>query len=289
MEESVVADFVGRVYTPGVDGNEPVQGRILLSQRRLVLATADARTTVPLASVFDVAVGTVPGDLHSFFSDSVTVAYDRDGARRTALLEGEADDMARFRSILFKILLGGVTVTVRHPAKVGGRVTDAADRKATISLSHGRLEFEGATETVAVDLSTVIDYERTDRTLGGSKRPALVFEHVPDGRTLSTIVTVPNERSLNVLGRYIRLEYEEVRTEVAELDPTEEELEVLVSIYSAGGEADAADVVTGDATRTSMILESLRESDLVVDGERGAALTRKGQMVVAAYMESVNG
>ena len=62
-----------------------------------------------------------------------------------------------------------------------------------------------------------------------------------------------------------------------------------MSIYSAGGEANIADVVTGDVTRTSMVLETLRDEELVVDGESGAALTRKGQMVVTSYLESVNG
>ncbi|SMO43347.1 CheF family chemotaxis protein [Halorubrum cibi] len=288
MEESVVADFVGRVHTSDVGGDEPVRGRVLLSQRRLVLVTGDTRTTAPLSRVFDVVVGTVPGDLRSFFSDSVTLAYERGGTRSTALVEGEPDDMDRFIRVLFKALLRDVTVTVRHPAKVGGRVTDATDRKARLSLSPGEIGFVGTDEPFSVDLSTVIDYDRTTRTLAGKRRPALVFRHVPESRTVTSIVTVPDERTLNVLGRYIRLEYEEVQTEVEELDPTEDELEVLVSIYSAGGEASVSQVVTGDATRTSMILDSLRESGLVVDGEGGAALTRKGRMVVTTYLESVN-
>lgn len=288
MEESVVADFVGRVHTPDINTDEPVTGRVLLSQRRLVLAAKDARTTVPLANVFDVAVGTVPNDLRSFFSDTLTIAYSGGDGRRTAVVEGEPDDMDRFTRVLFKAILRNVTVTVRHPAKVGGRVTDAADRTASLKLSPGSIEFVNCSKPFSVDLSTVVDYERTDRTLGGTTRPALVFEHVPDARTVTSIVTVPNERSLNVLGRYIKLEYGEVLDEVEELDPTEEQLEILVSIYSAGGEASVADVVTGDAARATMVLDSLREDGLIVDGDRGTALTRKGQMVINTYLESVN-
>ncbi|SNR38070.1 CheF family chemotaxis protein [Halorubrum vacuolatum] len=288
MEESVVADFVGRLHTPDIGADEPVTGRILLSQRRLVLATADAKTTIPLSAVFDVAVGMVPNDLRSFFSDTVTIAYQVGSSRRTAMVEGEEDDMERFIRILFKALLRGVTVTVRHPAKVGGRVTGATDHTAAVKLSQGALGFIDCPEPFSVDLSTVIDFERTDRTLGGKNRPALVFRHVPNTRTVTSIVTVPDERTLNLLGRYLRLEYEEVQTEVESLDPTEEQLEILVSIYSAGGEVDVADVVTGDVTQTSMILDSLREDALIVDGESGLTLTRKGQMVVTTYLESVN-
>ena len=288
MEESVVADFVGRVHAANLESDEPATGRVLLSQRRLVLATDDGKETVPLSRVFDVVVGSVPGELRSFFNDSVTIAYERDGARRSALVEGEPDDMDKFVRLLFKTLLRNVTVTVRHPAKVGGRVTDATDHRASVSVSPGEIRFGNCPEPFTVDLSAVIDYERTDRTVGGKKRPALVFEHVVDDRTVTSITTVPNERALNILGRYIKIEYDEAMEELESFDPTEEQLEILVSIYSAGGEANIADVVTGDVTQTSMILDTLREAELVADGESGAALTRKGQMIVSSSLESVN-
>ncbi len=288
MEESVVADFIGRIHTPDIGRDEPVKGRVLLSQRRIVLVTADERTTVPLSAVFDVAVGTVPNDLRSFFSDTATIAYTKGSNRQTAVVEGEPDDMDRFTRILFKALLRNVSVTVRHPAKVGGRVTDAEDHVAAVTLSQGAIGFVDCPDPFTVDLSTVIDYERTDRTLGGKRRPALVFRHVPETQAVTSIATVPNERALNVLGRYLKLEYEEVKEEVEALDPTEEQLEILVSVYSIGGEASVGDVITGDAAQTSMVLESLREDGLVVDGEAGIALTRKGRMAVSTYLESVN-
>jgi helix-turn-helix protein len=288
MEESVVADFVGRVHAASLETDEPVTGRVLLSQRRLVVATDDGKETIPLKRVFDVVVGSVPGELRSFFNDSATIAYKRNGSRRSALVEGEADDMDRFVRLLFKVLLRNVTVTVRHPAKVGGRVTDASDERASVTVAPGEIRFGNCSDPFAVDLSAVIDYERTDRTVGGKKRPALVFRHVLDERTVTSIATVPNERTLNILGRYIKIEYDEAMEELDSFDPTEEQLEILVSIYSAGGEANVADIVTGDVTQTSMILDTLREAELVADGDAGTTLTRKGQMVVNTYLESVN-
>lgn len=288
MNESVVADFVGRVHTADLGDRDPLTGRILLSQRRLVLATDLAKTTIPLTNVFDIVVGTVPGDLQSFFNDSVTIAYDNDGSRHAALVEGEPDDMDQFTRLLFKALLRNVTVTVRHPATVGGRVTDATDHTASIVLSPGAIGFTNCPEPFRVVLSSVIDYQRTQRTVGGTKRPALVFKHVSDTQTVSSIATVPNERTLNVLGRYIKREYDETMEDVSAFDPTDEQLEVLVSIYSAGGEANIADIVTGDVTQTSMVLDTLRAESLVADGASGATLTRKGQIVVTSYLESVN-
>ncbi|UWG52240.1 Component of chemotaxis system associated with archaellum, contains CheF-like and HTH domain [Halalkaliarchaeum sp. AArc-CO] len=289
MGESVVADFVGRVHTADVAGNEPVAGRVLLSQRRLVLATDEVKTTVPLSSVFDVAVGTVPGDLQSFFSDTVTVAYTDGNARRTAVVEGNPEPMERFTTVLFKALLHDVTASVRHPAKVGGRVTDEPDQRAAIKLGDGELSFVGCREPFSIDLSTVVDYERLQRTLDGETRPTLSVRHVPEGSPVTSLVTVSSERTLNVIGRYVKLEYGEVMEEVYELDPTEEELQILVTLYTADGDVTVSDIVTGDATRASMVLEGLRDRGLVVDGEGGPTLTPKGQMVVSTYLESVNG
>ncbi|MUW14423.1 hypothetical protein GJ633_06895 [Halorubrum sp. CBA1125] len=286
MGESVVADFLGRVYAPDLGCDEPVPGRVLLSQRRLVLATDETKTTIPLSSVFDVVAGQVPGDLRSFFSDSVTVAFERDGSRRAALVEGDTAEVDRFVRQLFTALVADVRVTVRHPATVDGRVTDASDHTATVSLSTGAIRFEDRPDPFSVELSSVVDSERTRRTVAGAERPALVFRHVPDARTVTSVVTVPDERVLTLLGRYVELAYEDVKAEVESFDPTEEQLEVLGSIYSAGGEASVADVVTGDVTHTSMVLDTLREADLVVDGDEGTALTRKGQLVVTAHLES---
>lgn len=289
MEETVVADFVGRIHTPDVPGNEPVAGRVLLSQRRLVLATDESKTTVPLSSVFDVAVGTVPSDLQSFFKDTVTVAYTEGSVRRTAVIEGKPEPMERFRTVLFKALLHDVIVTVRHPAKVGGRVTDAGDQRAAVKLNGREIEFVGCPEPFAIDLSTVVDYERAQRTLDGKTQPTLSVRHVPDGTPVTSLVTVSSKQTLNVIGRYIKLEYGEAMEAVYDLDPTEEELQILVTLYTADREVSVADIVTGDATRTSMVLEDLRNQGLIADGERAPTLTPKGQMVVSTYLESVNG
>ncbi|MGZ0746950.1 CheF family chemotaxis protein [Haloparvum sp. AD34] len=288
MEESVVADFTGRVHTRDVGENEPVPGRILLSQRRLVLASDSARTTIGLKQVFDVAVGTVPSDLRSFFSDTITVAYVDGNAKRTAVIEGEPEPMDRFQRILFKTLLEGVSVRVRSPAKVGGRVVDGDVQTAAVSLGDGEIGFLDCEDPFTVDLSTVMDFDRGEHTIDGAPRPTLSITHTPETGAVTSLVSVPSERTLGVLGRFIKLEYAEVMEDVRDLDLTDEELEILVSLYSAGGEASISTIVTGDATQTSMVLETLRNGGLVADGETATALTPKGRMVVNTYLEKVN-
>lgn len=288
MEESLVADFTGRVHTHDIGGSKPVPGRILLSQRRLVLASEDGRTTITLQNVFDVAVGTVPNDLQSFFSDTVTVAYVDGDAKRTAVIEGEPEPMAQFQRILFKALLGGVSVRVRSPAKTGGRVVEGNDRTAAVSLGDGEISFVDCEDPFTIDLSTVSDFERDERTINGTTRPTLSITHVPESGSITSLVSVPSQRTLSVLGRYIKLEYAEVMDDVRELDLNEEQLEILVSLYSAGGEASISSIVTDDATEATLILDTLREDGLVADGEAATTLTPKGRMVVSTYLETVN-
>jgi len=127
MSETVVADFIGRFHTADVESAEPVTGRILLSHKRLVLATDDFKTTIPLSKVIDVNLGTVPPALAEFFSDTVTIAYADGDSKRTAIIEGKGENVERFKTVFFKVLLSGQTVVVKHTAKRGGRVTDAED------------------------------------------------------------------------------------------------------------------------------------------------------------------
>ena len=288
MSEAVVADFVARAVTRETDGEEPVSGRVLLSRRRLVIATGAARTTIPLDAVFDVAIGTVPGDLRAFFSDSVTVAYERGDDRATALIEGDPEDLDRFVTLLFATLLADVTVTVRHPAAIGGRVVDGTDRPATVSIAAGSITFDGRGRSTTVDLSAVVDYDRTTRTVDGVRRPAIVFRHVPERRTVTSVVTVPEPRSMTILGRYLRREYAAVLKDLNDVRLPPEALEILVTIHAAGGSAPLSAVVTGDASRATMLLDELREDGLVVDGETGPTLTRLGTMAVTSRLERVN-
>lgn len=259
MNERVVADFVGEFYLSGMDRDDPVRGRIVMSPRRLVLAGESRRETIPTTSVFDIAVGQVPPEMRAFFSDSVTVAYEVDDTRRLAIVEAGAETIEKFTDVLFKAQLNGREVTVEHPARRGGRVVDTPARPARLTVDDRRLGFGGPEVDFDVDLATVTSFERGTRTLDGRSRPALVVHHVPRTTALVSVVAL-----------------------------SDEELQVLVGVYSTDGEAEPTDVITADASRTALVLDGLREKGLVVDGEGGIDLTPKGRIVVNSRLETVN-
>ncbi|MFC6786896.1 CheF family chemotaxis protein [Halobaculum halobium] len=287
MSETVVADFVGRFFAPGVEG-EPPTGRIILSQRRLVLAADGSKETIPLSSVFDVKVGQVPPEMAGYFNDTVTVAYRADDRRGVAAIEGNDTNIDRFATVLFKVLLNGTTALVRHPAKIGGRVVETDAHKARLDVTQGALSFEGCPEPFTVDLRSVISVERAQRDLDNGTHPVISFRHIEDGTAVTSQVGLDSGRLTNVLGRYIRLRYADVQEELADVELGEAETEVLVAAYSAGSGVSLNKVVDIEPQRLTMLLNGLIDDGLLVDSGEGTELTAKGRVIVGQRIESVN-
>lgn len=288
MSESVVADFIGRYYVDSLDGKEPVSGRILLSQKRLVLAGDEEKTTVPLATVFDVTVGFVPPGLEQFFTDTVTVAYRKGDRKRIAVVEGNGDNVGRFTTVLFRVLLNGTKVSTIHPARVGGRVTDATSRPAKLVCKPGLIRFATGDGGFSIDLGSISDIERTTRSVGGKNRTVLEISHLDDESALTTIAALPSARKTNILGRYVRLEYGNLREEVVEMSHTDEEMEALIALYSTGGSANLGTLLNAEPAQITMVLNSLRDADLVADSDGVTKLTSKGRIAVTTHLEQVN-
>lgn len=288
MSEAAIADFLAAFVPALGEGSEPVRGRVLLSPKRLVLAGSEKRTTVPLEGVFDVTVGRAPRELARFFDDVLTIAYEREGRRHVAVVEGDAETVERFTGVLFKALLSGTSALVVHPARLGGRITDAPTRKATLRLGSKTVSFREASEPIAIDLSAVTHFEKRTREIGGRSRPVLSVRHTQDGVAITTEATLGSHRRMNLLGRYLRREYTDVMAELDEVALSAEETEALVALYSAPAGASLAGLLGNDSSMVGLILDGLREKELVADRKNATELTPKGRTVVNTRIEDVN-
>lgn len=288
MSEHVIADFVGQFFLTDMERDDPVRGRIVMSPKRLVLVGDDHKVTIPTDDMFDIAVGHVPPEMREFFSDSVTIAYRDGDQRRMAVIEAESDTVDKFATVLFKAQLNGQQATVHHPARRGGRVVDTSVTTARLSVDTGTLSFSGPETEFTIELATVTDFEKESRTLDGETRPALSVRHVPGTTALVSVVALPSERVMNLLGRYFRLEYSDIVEGLSDISLTDDEVQVLVAIYSAGEGVDPLNVVSADASQTTMVLNGLREKELIADSDVGTVLTPKGRVVVNSRLEEVN-
>jgi len=286
MSESAIADFVTSFIPNTATHVEPVRGRVVMSKRRIVLATDEAKTTIPLNGVFDVQHDTAPGDLAEFFDDTVTVAYERDGEKHVAVVEGAGSTVDKFVTLVFKGLLNDTTVYAKHPARRGGRVTDQSFQAGSLFLVPGAVELRGDVGG-RIDLSTVTHFERVEREVNGSNRQLLSVRHMGDAGAVTTELVLDSGRKMNLLGRYIRLKYTHLKQDLKDIELTEEEIEALVAIYSSGPNASLAAVLGVDASRVTMFLNDLIDKDLVKD-EEGIHLTSMGRAAVSEHIEDVN-
>ena len=287
---SVLADFAGNVSVDSREWDPFVEGRIILGEDRLVLAAdEDDKLTVPLSAVFDITVGSLPTAFDPMPGTPVVIAFEADGRRQAAAVSGEEATIEKFVTVLFKAILNGTSVTLKHPAKVGGRVMDTEFRGSLLNLQSGSVVFDTEEGPLEIPLDGIIDFGRETRAVDGTERPVLVVSHVDGGEALTTVAAVDSARKLSILGRYLRRTYDRVRESISQLTLSEAETETLTTLYSAGDVGLSLSSVLGfDPSRVKKLLHALHSKGLIESEDGGPVLTAKGQIVVTQYLERIN-
>jgi helix-turn-helix protein len=287
---SVLADFTATFAAEADPFDDPVDGRVLLGKGQLVLAASDEeKITIPLEAIFDISLGSTPNFFDPMPGTPVTVAYsDRNQRLAVAVATGE-QTISKFVTVLYKAILNGTDVTLKHPAKVGGRVTDTAFKGGLLTLETGAVQFDTDQGPVTIPLDSVIDFSREQRAVDGTSRPVLVVSHMDSGTALTTLAAVDSNRKLSILGRYLQRVYGRVIDSLNELSLSETETETLATIYSTGDmDVSLASVLDTEPNQVKRLLHALHEKGLIESNDGGPVLTARGQIVVTHYLERVN-
>jgi helix-turn-helix protein len=287
---SVLADFPGRFSVAGSEREGLATGRIILGEDRLVLAASeDDRVTIPLTAVFDVATGNEAAMVEQIPGSPATIAYEDGPNRTTAVIAADESTIGKFTSVLFKALLNGTRVTIKHPAKIGGRVLETAFKGGLLTLESGGVVFDTDEGPVTIPLSSIVDFDRETRTVDGSERPVVVVAHMDNGEALTTLAATDSPRKLSILGRYLRQTYDKVLESLQEITQSEPETETLATLYSTGDmDVSLTSVLDEDPQMVKRILHALHQKGLIESGENNPVLTAKGQIIVNQYLERVN-
>ncbi|MFB6189803.1 MAG: CheF family chemotaxis protein [Halapricum sp.] len=287
---SVLAYFTGYFDVAAEGWDDPVEGRIVLGEDRLVLAASeDERVTIPLTAVFDVATGNQAAFADPMPGSPVTVAYEQGTSRTTAVIAAGETTIGKFTIVLFKALLSGTPVTIKHPAKIGGRVLDTPFKGGLLTLESGGVVFDTDEGPISVPLSSIVDFDRETRTVDGTDRPVLIVVHVDNGEALTTLAATDSPRKLSILGRYLRRTYDRVLESLQEISLGEPETETLTTLYSTGDMDVSLTSVLGEKPQTvKRLLHALHQKGLIESGEHNPVLTAKGQIVVNRYLERIN-
>lgn len=287
---SVLADFTAHFAVETTDSDGPVQGRVLLGQGQLVLAESDEnKVSIPLESVFDVSIGSTPTFFDPMPGTPVTVAYQDGMDRVAASISADESTSEKFVTVLYKAILNGTRVTLKHPAKVGGRVTDTGFKGGLLTLEKGAVQFDTDEGPVTIPLNSVIDFSRETRTVDGTDRPVLIVSHMDNGTAMTTLAAVDSARKLSILGRYLQRVYQRVLDSLQQISLSEPETETLATIYSTGEmDVSLSNVLDVSPKQVKRLLHSLHEKGLIESKDGGPVLTAKGQIVVTHYLERVN-
>lgn len=287
---SVLTDFTARfdVESDEVDG--PAQGRVVLGKDQLVLAASDdEKLTVPLSSVIDITPESVPQVFDPLPGTPVTIAFRQAGDHRIALVAGNEAAIEKFTTVLFKAVLNGTHTTIKHPAKLGGRVLDTAFRGGILGIESDTVRIETEDGPVTIALDVVTDFSRETRPVDGQDRPVLVVDHMHNGEAMTTVAATESSRTLSILGRFLRREYEKHMTALEELSLSETETEVLTTVYSTGDRGiSLSKVLNVEPEQVKRLLHALHDKGLIEAGDNAPILTSKGQVVVNHYLERVN-
>ncbi len=292
MDEDVVADITGRfiLSNGGENAGKPVEGRIIMTEKRIVLATGKRKETVPLSKVIDVNVGTVPQHVKRFFGDTATIGYRTDDGTQSAVIESSDEKVETFVAILFRTLLNGQKVAVKHPARVGGRLKDSSVVLGSLHIKNRQVEVRTKNSSFSIDVATVMNIDRTNRIGDSDDRVTLVVKHTDQesGMTQTSQIAPAKSQFVNLLARYFRLEYDEVREEVEQIELTNPEKRVLVGVHATGGDIDFTNMLDGDPAYVTNVLNSVRNKQLIVENGEGLSLTPQGRIVVSQRIEDVN-
>lgn len=287
---SVLADFTAKFAVEADAVETPATGRLVLRSDQFVLAaTPDEKLAVPLSAVFDIRTGSVPKVFDPLPGTPVTLAFERDGRKEVALIAADERTIRKFTTVLFKAILNGTRATIRHPAKLGGRVLDTEFRGGILSVERERIVAETQEGPATIALDGVIDFSRGRRDIDGRQRAVVVVDHVQTGDTVTTVAAMESGRILSVLGRYLRREYDKRMASIRDLSLSDEETELLTAIYSTGDRGVSLAAVLGtESKRIKQLLQRLHEKGLIESGEHTPHLTSKGQIVVTQYLDRIN-
>lgn len=291
MGMATLADFVGKFDAEVASWGDPKEGRVLLGEHQLVLAAEkDKKIAIPLSSVFDINFDASPQIFDQLPGTPITIAYETSGNRQVAVIASDESTAQKFYTVLFKVILNGSQVVIKHPSRRGGRVTKMPFHTGSLTLSNGGVQLSSDNVTVQIQPAAVTSFDREKREVNANERPIFVVRHMQDGTAVTTLVATDSSRTLSLLGRYLRRHYDELMASLSGISLTQEEIETLVTIYSTGGGSVSllAGVVDAGPSGVKRLLQSLHQDSLLKPTENGAELTTRGQVVVNHYMERVN-
>jgi helix-turn-helix protein len=256
---------------------EWIPGRILLSNKRLVLATNEGKRTIPLSSLTRVTAS----QMNQSLAQVDSYVKLRSGGDVT-LVAPTADE--EFEETLYSALLDQIVVLTKHPAVEGGVVQDVGWEKARVKLDGDCINLAITSGTfVELDIDDVGTVEAKEKEIRGSERPTIEVEHTVEGTSVETHIS-GGPRHVSLLEGLVR--QGEQRNVADDVELSDEETQVLMALYSGISPFKIPDFVDMEIDTVEEVYDRLLEADILepVRTRREVQLEARGRSIASEAM-----
>lgn len=265
----------------------PMETRLAFGDDELRLEGEDGALAVDRSDIFDVRIGSSPQVATKFFSGTVlTVGFDQGWDREVLFVDGTQRTLEKYAGLLYRWLLDGTEVAVRHPAEVGGRVTGETFDIGTLRVTPGKVGCTGIDYPFGIGLDTIVHLSRSEGELLGDRRPMIATQYVRDGMVITVELSVSDSRKQHLLGRHLRQEYDDIRQRVQQLDIPKPAVRMLYKLYSLRGAATPSALFGGPSGTSVEVLRGLKKADLVRITDEKVGLTSRGWILVTEHVDA---
>lgn len=258
--EHKIADMRGQFLQAVKDGRKLtdanwISGRILLSNKRLVLAGNSGKRTVPLSDITGVSGRYDVNQTVARVSDYVSLEFGKD-----VVLVSTGGETEVFEKDVYGALLDQRTILVKHPAVKGGVVQNVEWEQARLKVDVDELAIAAASgQFVRIDLNDIGTVDVGRRTVVDETKPILEVEHTEEEASVRTYLS-GTPRQCSLLESLLRKG--EAKSEMS-VDLSQTEKRVLMALYSGVSSFEIPDFLDMDIDRVEEIFQHLIELEIL--------------------------
>jgi hypothetical protein len=259
--EHKLSDTRGRFLRAEKNGRELsdaawATGRILLSNRRLILAGSGGKQTLPLAAIERVEGRHDVNQAVASVSDYLSLRVEN-GVVLVAPAEYD-----EFEREFYGAVLNSGTFLARHPAVAGGVVQNTEWERARLKVEEAVVSMATVSGTfVEIRLDDISDIATGRRTIIDESRPVVEVEHSDDGTSVQTYLS-GSERQTSFLESLLRKGEEQSETS---LDLSETDKQVLTALYSGVSPFDIPSFLGVDVDEVEELYVRLIDHDVLTE------------------------
>jgi helix-turn-helix protein len=284
--EYKVADGSGKFLQAVKEGRrlkdaEWTNGRILLSNKRIVLASNDGKRNLPLSDIASLSGRYDVNQTVAEVSDYVSIRMDNE----SVVLLSLGNNTEQFEGKLYGALLDQTEMLVKHPAVEGGVVTDEEFERARIKVDDNQLSVAMQNGSfVSVELDDVGSADAASLEVQGEQSPVLKVEHTVEDDTSVQTYFSSDSHTCTILESLLS---KEARKSQGSVDLSETEKRVLMALYSGVSSFEIPDFLGMDVDEVERIFERLIEVDVLeeVRKRREVSMKTRGRNIAS---EAIN-